>query len=163
MGLASPRSRVRDETQFLCPRHTAETDAPHTALSERLLNHAYSLSRFASLVPRDLKKEPFSKWETEMMSKKAAFALTLMFALASANVAFAQNAPQYQSGTTQIPTSKLAPQGTTHGTALNGNSQVSIPKPGSNNTYYYGQNASTSPSPGQPGSVGGVVGVGKTF
>lgn len=74
----------------------------------------------------------------------------------------APNAPQYQAGTTSIPTSALAPRGTTTGTALNGNTQISVPIPNSN-YYGYGQNSSSDPSRGQPASVGGVVGFGRTF
>lgn len=73
----------------------------------------------------------------------------------------APDAPQYQPGTTNIPNTNLLPQGSTTGTALNGNTQLSVPLGG--NAYGFGQNASTPPSPGQPATMGGVVGVGTTF
>jgi hypothetical protein len=106
------------------------------------------------------------------MNKVSASASLL--AIACATVAIAQtgedssqqqtapDAPQYQSGTTEIPSSPYAPTGTTTGTALNGNTQVTIPT--SEDTYVYGQNASQEPSPSQPnGSMGATVGGGMTF
>jgi hypothetical protein len=89
---------------------------------------------------------------------------TLVSTLVSAGTVNAQtapNGPQYQSGTTNIPNSALLPRGSTTGTALNGNRQLSVPT--GRNTYVYGQDASTSPSRGQPGSFGGVAGVGLRF
>jgi hypothetical protein len=68
----------------------------------------------------------------------------------------APNAPQYQSGTTNY-----GPAGSTYGTALNGNTQLSLPT--GNSTYVYGQNNSTAPSPVAPGSYGGTVGFGWTY
>ena len=93
----------------------------------------------------------------------ASVAVALATGVASAQSApKAPNAPQYQTGTTNIPISALAPRGTTTGTALNGNTQISVPIPRSN-YYGYGQDASSQPSRGQPASVGGVVGFGRTF
>ena len=85
----------------------------------------------------------------------------LMISSANAAPGDAPDGPQYQPGTTDSPSSSFAPSGTTSGTALNGNTQVTVPTGG--NGYVYGQDASQGPSPGQPASSGGVVGIGTTF
>ncbi|WP_271599270.1 hypothetical protein [Bradyrhizobium sp. CCBAU 45384] len=97
-----------------------------------------------------------------MMDRATIAAIVLCFLSGAAQPQNAPNAPQYQLGTTNNVNSSFLPSGTTTGTALNGNSQISIPVPGTNN-YGFGQNASTSPTPHQPGSMGGVVGFGRTF
>jgi hypothetical protein len=106
--------------------------------------------------------------EKKMIFQTKAFQIAVVISAAfplftsTASAQSAPNAPQYRTGTTNIPTSSLLPRGSTTGTALNGNTQLSVPLSNSN-TYVYGQNASTAPSRGQPASMGGVIGVGRTF
>ncbi|TCU17887.1 hypothetical protein EV132_1033 [Rhizobium sullae] len=74
----------------------------------------------------------------------------------------APDAPQYQPGSTNAPSASGVPSGTTTGTAINGNTQATIPT--GQDTYIYLQNNSQAPTPAQPqGSTGGTVGVGTTF
>ena len=68
---------------------------------------------------------------------------------------------QYQQGTSKPLNLQPLPQGTTTGTAENGQKQITIPT--GKNTYVYGQDASQAPARDQPGSTGATAGVGRRF